>query len=130
LKLVSGLSTKEYGLRAVITYFLAVLKAVDEALLAQNGFFLLVAAGEGEGGGSCQNEDGELHAWEWIDVDGVAVGCCCWFCGEVDVECFECLIVGGGEKRREGGWAGLYTHGESREKRSSRYLDGQLRNSR
>jgi len=46
----------------VTTYFLAVFNAVDEALLAQNGFFLLVAAGEDEGGGSCQNEDGELHA--------------------------------------------------------------------
>ena len=52
----------------MITYFLAVLKAVDEALLAQNGFFLLLGAGEDEGGGSCQNEEGELHACEWVDV--------------------------------------------------------------
>ena len=73
LRLVSELNTKEYGLGAVTTYFLAVLKAVDVALLAENGFFLLLGAGEDEGGGSCQNEDGELHAWEWVDVDGVVV---------------------------------------------------------
>jgi len=73
LKLVSGLSTKEYGLGAATTYLLAVFKAVDVALLAQNGVFLLLGAGEDEGGGSCQNEDGELHACEWVDVDGVVV---------------------------------------------------------
>jgi len=68
LNLVSGLSTKEHGLGAVTTYFLAVFKAVDVALLAQNGFFLLFAASEDEGRGSCHDEEGELHACEWVDV--------------------------------------------------------------
>ena len=33
----------------------------------------LAAAGEDEGRGSCHDDEGELHAWEWIDVDGVVV---------------------------------------------------------
>lgn len=70
LKLVSGLDTKDHWNRAMATYFLAVFKAVDIALLAENGFSpTATAAGEDEGRGGCHDEEGELHAWEWIDGD-------------------------------------------------------------